>query len=216
MLTPDRVQGRRIIDVGACDFNGSIRPLLESYGPSEYIGIDVLEGPSVDRVMDANDLVEVFGEASFDIVIAMEMLEHSPDWRRSINAMKRVCKPGGILVVTAPSRGHPYHGYPDDYWRYELEDFKAIFADCQILALEHDPSGPGTNLCVRKPQNFDPCDLDAIKLHSMVTGGRTEALLPAHWKTKHFKKVRLQQFLANNGRAFFQKCGRSVRSFFRV
>lgn len=211
MLTPDKVAGKRIIDVGSCDFNGTIRPLLESYGPSEYMGIDVLEGPSVDRVMDANDMVETFGPDSFDIVLALEMMEHTPDWRRSLSSIKNVCKPGGIIIVTAPSPGYPYHGYPDDYWRYTLDDLKHLFADCEIVALEHDPTGPGSEICVRKPLEFIESDLSNIKLHSMVAGERTQTLEPKHWKSKHFKKVRLQQFLANNGRRIFLTLGQRFK-----
>ena len=216
MLRPEVVAGCRVLDVGACDFNGSIRPLLESYGPAEYLGIDVLAGPCVDRVMDANDLVSEFGEESFDIVIAMEMLEHSPEWQHSVRAMKGVCKRGGLLVVTAPSHGYPYHGYPDDYWRYDLDDFRAIFSDCEIICLEHDPSGPGSQICVRKPQDFQEVDLIPIQLHSMVAGCRIESLQPEHWRSQHFRKVRMQQALARWGRQSLRGVGTKVRRLFRL
>jgi len=210
-LTPEKVRGKRILDVGACDFNGSIRPLLESYGPDEYIGIDVIAGPCVDRVMDANDAVKEFGPESFDIIICMEMMEHTPDWRKSLCAIKGVCKPSGLIVMTTPALGHPYHGYPDDYWRYSEEDWRALFADCEVLDVETDPTGPGTCAFVRKPQDFEEADLSAYELHSMVAGRRIRELLPEHWKSAHFKKVRLQQFLANNGRAAFLKTGKLLK-----
>ncbi|MCC5833749.1 MAG: class I SAM-dependent methyltransferase [Opitutales bacterium] len=216
MLTPEKVKGRRIIDVGSCDFNGSIRPLLESYSPVEYMGIDVLEGPSVDRVMDANDMVEVFGPDSFDIVIAMEMMEHTPDWRKSLSSIKAVCKPGGLIIVTAPAPGYPYHGYPDDYWRYTMDDFRQMFQDCELIALKHDPTGPGTEICVRKPDAFVESALVDLSLHSMVAGRRIPALEAEHWKSKHFKKVRLQQFLANNGRRLFLQSGKKMKRWLKL
>ncbi|MGE9296157.1 MAG: class I SAM-dependent methyltransferase [Puniceicoccales bacterium] len=210
-LTPDKVAGKRIVDVGACDFNGSIRPLLESYGPAEYIGVDVLEGPSVDRVMDANNLVAEFGSDSFDIVICMEMMEHTPDWRKSLSAIKGVCKPGGVIVMTTPALGHPYHGYPDDYWRYSEDDWRTLFQDCEVLAVETDPTGPGTCAFVRKPENFHEADLSQVQLHSMVAGERITSLQPVHWDSKNFKKVKIQQFLANTGRDCFLAMGRSFK-----
>lgn len=208
-LTPDVVRNKHIVDVGACDFNGSIRPLLESYGPAEYIGVDVIDGPSVDCVMDANDMVRVFGANRFDIVISMEMMEHTPDWRPSLAALKGVCKPGGLIILTAPALGHPYHGYPDDYWRYEEEDFRTLFADFEVLAIERDPTGPGTNGCFRKPSEPRAApDLSNVALHSMVAGRRVRERLPEHWHSPHFRKVRLQQILANRSRSTFLATGR--------
>jgi SAM-dependent methyltransferase len=210
-LTPERVGGKRIIDVGACDFNGSIRPLLDSYGPAEYMGIDLLSGPGVDRVMNADDMVEVFGQDSFDIVIAMEMMEHTPDWRRSLSAIKGVCKPGGYMAVTSPALGHAYHGFPDDYWRYEEADWQVLFSDCEILEIHRDPTGPGTEVFVRKPPDFREADLTGYALHSMVAGCRIAELLPEHWKGPHFRKVRMQQWMANNSRRWFLGAGQWLR-----
>lgn len=215
-LTPDKVKGQRILDVGACDFNGSIRPLMESYDPAEYIGIDVLEGPSVDLAMDANDLVAVFGPASFDIVICMEMMEHTPDWRKSLSAIKQVCKPGGVIIMTTPALGHPYHGYPDDYWRYSEEDWCTLFQDFDIIEVSTDPTGPGTCLCARKPLDYHEADLASHELHSMVAGRPIKELKPEHWQTSHFRKVRVQQFLANGGRDLFLKTGRLLKRLLKL
>ncbi len=215
-LTPDTVRGKRIVDVGACDFNGSVRPLLESYGPSEYLGIDVIPGPCVDKVMDANNLVAEFGADAFDIVICLEMMEHTPDWRKSLSAIKQVCRPGGLIVMTAPALGHPYHGYPHDFWRYSEDDFRTLFQDCTLLALETDPSGPGTGVCVRKPESFVEADLSGVELHSMVAGRRIRNLEKGHYKSPHFRKVAIQQFLANNSRNAFLGAGRLFKKLLRL
>jgi len=50
--------------------------------------------------------------------------------------MKAVLKPGGFIYITTRSRGFPYHAYPHDYWRYEIEDMEKIFGDFEIIALE--------------------------------------------------------------------------------
>lgn len=211
-LTPEVVRGKRVLDVGACDFNGSIRPLLESYGVAEYIGIDVINGPCVDKVMDVNDAGAVFGPERFDVIVCMEMMEHTPDWRRSLSAIKGVCKPGGLIIITTPALGHPYHGYPDDYWRYSEDDWRALFADCTIVDIETDPTGPGTCACVRKPaEAFVEADLSDYELHSMVVGKPVRSLLPEHWKSGHFQKVKLQQFLAKHGRALFLNTGKRLK-----
>lgn len=71
------VKGGYVLEVGACDVSGSIRPIIsEAFGPAEYIGVDIVPGPGVDKVCAAEDLVAVFGEDRFDCVISTEMLEH--------------------------------------------------------------------------------------------------------------------------------------------
>lgn len=92
----------------------------------------------VDEVWDARYLSEKFGENSFDVVLSTEMLEYVDDWRKVITEMKRVLRPDGILIITTRSPGFPYHGFPYDFWRYTLEDFKIIFSDFIILVLSQD------------------------------------------------------------------------------
>lgn len=43
-----------------------------------------------------------FGDASFDRVIAAEVLEHIPDDCRAITELARVLRPGGTMAVTVP------------------------------------------------------------------------------------------------------------------
>jgi SAM-dependent methyltransferase len=44
-----------------------------------------------------------FLEGSFDIVTALDVLEHIPDDRKAVAEMIRVLKPGGLLVLTVPA-----------------------------------------------------------------------------------------------------------------
>jgi SAM-dependent methyltransferase len=46
-----------------------------------------------------------FADASFDRIIAAEVLEHLPDDRRAMGELFRVLKPGGLLAVTVPRWG---------------------------------------------------------------------------------------------------------------
>lgn len=43
-------------------------------------------------------------DGSFDVVISSECVEHTPDPRRSIDELVRVCRPGGRIVITCPNR----------------------------------------------------------------------------------------------------------------
>lgn len=117
-VTAADVAGRRVLEVGALNVNGSVRPIVEAHGPAVYLGVDQSEGPGVDRVVRCDDLVSTFGPGSWDVVISTEMLEHVEDWQGSVAALCDVLAPGGLLVVTTRSPGFPYHPFPVDVWRY--------------------------------------------------------------------------------------------------
>jgi len=44
-----------------------------------------------------------FADASFDRVVASEVLEHIPDDARALSELTRVLRPGGTMAVTVPS-----------------------------------------------------------------------------------------------------------------
>ena len=73
--------------------------------------------------------------------------------------MKLVLKEGGISHITTRSKGFPLHDYPYDFWRYEIEDFKKIFNDMNILVLESDKEAPGIFLKAKKTEKLYACSL---------------------------------------------------------
>jgi len=54
------VSGKRIIEIGARDVNGSFRQIVEAFEPAEYIGVDIEAGPGVDTVCSVHDLTARF------------------------------------------------------------------------------------------------------------------------------------------------------------
>jgi SAM-dependent methyltransferase len=185
-LSRAEVQGKRVLEVGAFDVNGSLRPVLEQLGPAEYIGVDIQEGRGVDRVCDVTELIRTFGEESFDVVICTELLEHVRDWRLAIHNIKAVCRKGGVILVTTRSCGFEYHGLPEDCWRYDDADMTEIFSDCDIQRIERDPEW---GICVKaiKPGRFAEKDLSHVELYSVVTGKRVRELRDSNFKSLHFK-----------------------------
>jgi SAM-dependent methyltransferase len=216
-LLPEIVKGKRVIDVGACDFNGSVRPLIEAYVPSEYIGIDMIPGPSVDRVINANDLAQAYGPESFDIVICMETMEHSRYWRKTLSNIKMILKPGGYLVLTAPAPGYCYHGHPTDFWRYTPEDFKNLLSDFEIINTEYDKDGPGSFIFARKPEsNFQQNDLSQYPLFSILTGSKIVELIPSHYRTGYYYRLITKHYLKTATEWTFHALGRLVTRIFKI
>jgi SAM-dependent methyltransferase len=105
-------QAGRMLDVGgkgkpyACSFAG--RAVNRHF-------LDVEPALSVDVAGDAR--IMPFSDASMDVVLATQVLEHIPDPIAAIGEIRRVLKPGGTLLLSVPSI-FPQHGSPGDYWRY--------------------------------------------------------------------------------------------------
>lgn len=175
-LTKEEIEGKKVIEVGSCDINGSLRPIVELLNPREYVGVDVEKGPGVNVVCNVCDVVEQFGEESFDAVICTELLEHVRDWRKAISNLKNICKPNGIILITTRSYGFYYHPYPNDFWRYEAEDMKNIFSDCVIEKLELDIFSPGVFVKAKKPKVFFENELSDYELYSIIANKRVKEI----------------------------------------
>lgn len=204
------IAGRRVLDVGARDYNGSVRPLVEAWKPASYIGIDVVDGPMVDRVCSAESIVDAFGECAFDVILCVEMMEHARNWRACISNMKRALRPGGMLILTTRSLGYPCHGFPNDFWRYELADLEHIFRDFEIVSLQADPCDPGVFVTARKPEGWREAHLDELRLFCILTNGRERDVPEDIRSRRHFLRLAMKERLRRAAWWGFQAAGRVV------
>ncbi|HOZ56497.1 MAG: bifunctional 3-demethylubiquinone-9 3-methyltransferase/ 2-octaprenyl-6-hydroxy phenol methylase [Parcubacteria group bacterium ADurb.Bin316] len=170
------IGNKRVLEVGAYNVNGSLRSIISKYHPIEYLGIDIIGGPGVDVICGIEEAVNRFGKDSFDLVVSNELLEHVKDWRLGISNIKNLVKPGGKVLITTRSYGFAYHGYPCDYWRYEIDDMKNIFSDFEIIKLERDSQDPGVFILAKKTEKFQEKDLTSYKLFSVVAGKKIKEI----------------------------------------
>lgn len=140
-----------VLEVGSLDVNGSVRPLFSG----AYTGVDMTDGPGVDRVADAEHLP--FPSASFEVVVSTELLEHCEHFWDALAEMGRVLQPGGILILTArgwtPEGTAMFeHAYPSDYWRFGRHSVPLLIrlAGCDLLETTQDPQAPGFMAVGRK------------------------------------------------------------------
>lgn len=85
-----------VLEFGSRNINGSARSVTCA---SNYVGVDIADGPGVDIVGDAAT-VEVDG--GFDCVVCAEVFEHTDDdtcARIVLNAAKHL-RDGGVFVAT--------------------------------------------------------------------------------------------------------------------
>lgn len=103
---PKYFSGTMVLDIGSLNINGDNRTLFDS--DTLYLGIDVAPGPNVDIVCVAHELE--FPEATFDVIISTECLEHDRHWVQSLKNSIRMLRPGGLLLITCATTGRPEHG----------------------------------------------------------------------------------------------------------
>jgi len=120
----------KVLDVGAqyCPYY----PLFKDKCVS-YTSLDIVETAIVDVVCNAEEMT--IEDCQFDLVLCTQVLEHCNRPQRVVDECHRVLKPGGTLLMTAPSI-YPVHGYPADNWRFMPDGFRYLlraFARVEVL-----------------------------------------------------------------------------------
>jgi len=214
-LTRNEVAGKRVIEVGSRNVNGSARRLIESMDPAAYVGVDIEAAPEVDVICDIEKLCEKFDAESFDLVVTTEVLEHVRHWRLAVSNLKRMCRPGGVVIVTTRSYGFAYHGYPFDYWRYELSDMRSLFDDCTVETLETDTRDAGVFMKARKSLAFQERHLDNHSLYSIILDKRAKNISDEDIRPGRLFRVRLRERIRGSLRSLKRTFVPSARREYR-
>jgi ubiquinone/menaquinone biosynthesis C-methylase UbiE len=137
--------GSRVLDVGAgsspyrslfahCEYKTQDFAKLESdqflgqkgYGAIDYVS-DILSIP--------------VPEASFDVILCTEVLEHVPEPIRAVQELARILNPGGRLLLTAPLGSglhqEPYHFYGG----YTPHWYQKFLAEAGFEEIVVEPNG---------------------------------------------------------------------------
>ena len=140
-----RARSLRVLEINAA---GNLTPFLETIPGhllTEYPEVDMTRLP--------------FDDATYDLVVHSDTLEHIPDPVRGLSECRRVLKPGGFCAFTIPvivdrltrsREGLPpsYHGVPGDVdesqrvrTEYGADAWKHVilagFRECRIVSLDY-------------------------------------------------------------------------------
>jgi SAM-dependent methyltransferase len=165
-------RGKRVLDTGCGAGYGSAEL---AHAAQAAVGIDV----SADAITFAranyrlpNLTFEVASctalphrDASFDLVVGFEVIEHLENWREFLREVRRVLAPNGQFIVSTPnklyyneSRGgqgaNPFHVHEFEFeeFRAELKSifpFVSLYLENHVGGMTFQPHEPGNTVEVR-------------------------------------------------------------------
>lgn len=144
--------GQKVLDVGG--FDGLISSSLKARVDIQPVildtdakGLVIAKKRGLETCMaDALDIP--FKEASFDIALCLDVIEHLQNGEAMLREVSRILKPGGLLVITAPVDGSQFAFLSGDELKklhkkwghirtgYKLDEMKSILERAGFV-LEH-------------------------------------------------------------------------------
>jgi SAM-dependent methyltransferase len=147
-------RGRRVLDAGCGSGYGAAELAREA---SQVLAIDIApeaieyarEHYHADnlRFERASCLEIPAAEASFDLVVAFEIIEHLSDWRGFLREVRRVLLPVGQFLVSTPNKVYyaearaelgpnPFHAHEFEYEEFRRE-LLAVFPKAELYLENH-------------------------------------------------------------------------------
>jgi SAM-dependent methyltransferase len=144
ILRNSGIRPEKALEVGGVMDDGSLLRFPELAGAERYC-LNLVEMPSDEEITsitgNANDMSKVFEDDMFDLVLCCSTLEHDKRFWLSVEEMRRVTKPGGLLVIGVPgyvkdpendegrsTRTYRVH-YSFDYYRFSRQAVREVFFD---------------------------------------------------------------------------------------
>jgi SAM-dependent methyltransferase len=131
----------RVLDVGS-----GIKPYYPFFEPyvRKYVGVDS-DNPAADLQGTVEELP--VPDASFDLVLCTQVLEHCDDPAQAVRELRRVTAPGG-RVLASTHGVQMYHPSPGDYWRWTHAGLERLFTtNAEWASLSVRPAS-GTAACL--------------------------------------------------------------------
>jgi FkbH-like protein len=133
---------RRVLSLGAGwdDVMGDgWRDMRRSEWP-DSLAVDLDQRPEHGITVLADGGHLPFADETFDVVLCLEVLEHSREPWRIVSEARRTLKRGGEVILSAPFN-QPIHKEPDDYWRFTPDCLEMLLGNSFVI-LGQEIEGP--------------------------------------------------------------------------
>jgi SAM-dependent methyltransferase len=157
------LSGKRLLDVG-CGNGSYTIPMAAGFDEAYGIEIETERLEDFRRHLTARDDASSFhvqemsaeklefDDEFFDVVTAIETIEHIVDLDQAAREIYRVLRPGGAFVITAPNRWFPF----------ETHSFKIRGREYPAKKWPFVPWVPPLHRRISTARNFRPADLRTI------------------------------------------------------
>lgn len=159
---------------------GGLVAYLRTQGLSKAVGLEPGAGAArwraaaPEQFVDPEDLEALRGR--FDIVSAVEVIEHVVDPIRELERMRTLLRPGGLLLLTtgnaAPYRERLHR------WRYVVPEVHVSFFEPRTLALALEKAGFEASFPGRAPGWEDIIRFKVLKNLRLTRANALESRLP--------------------------------------
>jgi SAM-dependent methyltransferase len=169
----------RMLDVGCGEkpYEAFFRPYVTDYVGVEHEATFEQTFASTRSVADVlyDGHTLPFADGSFDTVMSIQVLEHTPTPQRLVDEMGRVLADGGTLILTAPF-SFRLHEEPHDYFRYSPHGLRALVEHAGLEVLEVRSQGGLFTVLAHK-----------LNVFLAFRGGRLERVVQGIGKHGHEK-----------------------------
>jgi SAM-dependent methyltransferase len=148
----------RLLDVGCGNkpYEAFFRPHVTSYLGIEHEATFAAtaadsDGARPDLTYDGQRLP--FEDGSFDTVLSVQVLEHTPKPRHLVFEMARVLADDGLLILLAPFQFR-LHEQPHDYYRYSSHGLRHLCEDAGLTVERIDAQGSLWSVIGHKLNSF--------------------------------------------------------------
>ena len=130
-----------VLEIGPDAFPSSYRRLIANE-TSRWDTLDIMANPQLTYSSTEENKFPM-PDNTYDVVLAGNVLEHVRKPWLWLKEVRRVCKPGGRVVLITPI-SWPYHAAPIDCWRIYPDGMKSLLEE----------SGLKTELCLFESREF--------------------------------------------------------------
>lgn len=123
--------GGRMLEIGPQE-----RSLVrESFINFKIETFDIVDTYMPDHVGDITRQNFSIADSTYDVVACMDVLEHTLEPFAAMRELRRILKPGGFVLLSAPLNWR-IHGPIPDCWRFTEHGFKVLLRDFDNVEIE--------------------------------------------------------------------------------